>query len=96
MIKYVYAYKDKRLKFYQTPMILDIDHEHFTEGAIRGAIQLQGEERIKARDLSAYYLGQFDDVKGIFITETEPVKLFDVEDYLLDETEDKQDGTKEN
>lgn len=93
MKKYVFVYRDNLMKAYAMPLFTNEDKEHVIAGTIRGLGAITDVDTItKIKDQSLYYLGVFDDEKGIFITE-EPEKLFDCIDYLnLKLLEEKKDG----
>ena len=82
MKKYVFALRDKKLGAYQNPFYRVDDKEHVIEDYTRSAKLASPADRARVADLSLYYLGEFDDIKGEFILLEQSEKLLDLEDYV--------------
>lgn len=79
---YIYSLRDKKLGAYDGPKYITEDPEHYAEGVARSLKRVDDPQvYAKARDMSLYYMGQFDDVSGAFEL-IAPEKLIDYEDYL--------------
>lgn len=85
---YIYCYKDKKIGAYQAPKFDNQDKEHITESVIRSCAYFNdATEAAKARDLSLYYFGIYDDITAKFEL-VEPEKLVDLEDHIKFEVKD--------
>lgn len=87
MLHYVYCVRDKKLQAFDTPSFSREDKEHYIEGCVRGLKRIPDSQRGIAKDMALYFLGQYDDRVGKFIS-CEPEKLLDYEDYLVKEGDD--------
>lgn len=92
MKKYVYILRDKKLGAYENPILRVDDVEHVVESYVRGLKLISPEEAVRARDMSLYYLGTFDDVIGKFELIEHEEKLLDFEDYIPRKEEAKDGG----
>ena len=82
---YIYTLRDKKLQSYEPPVFKDDEPARTTEKTARG-LKLIGEaDKGRARDMSLYYLGLFDDQTGKFELLEHEEKLLDYEDYIQSE-----------
>lgn len=86
---YVYVYRDKMLSCYKTPMIVDLDKEHFPVVVTREMMRTTGTQRAMAKDLALYYLGTYNDETAKFDLLPIEEKLLDLEDYLIEKDGEK-------
>lgn len=94
MKKYIFILRDKKLGAFENPIFRVDDKEHVVESYVRGLRMISSEEIARARDMSLYYLGDFDDVEGRFNLLEREEKLLDFEDYIPRKEESK-DGKRE-
>lgn len=92
MKKFVFALRDKKLGAYQDPIFKVEDKEHVVESYARGLKLIRPEEVARARDMSLYYLGEYDDINGTFNLLEHEEKLLDFEDFIPRKDEIKDVG----
>ena len=82
---YIYTIRDKKLQSFEPPVFKDDDPERCAEKSARGLRLIEDAAKSRARDMSLYYLGQFDDQTGKFELLEHEEKLLDYEDYIQSE-----------
>lgn len=82
MKKFVFVLRDKKLGAYQDPIFKVEDKEHVVESYARGLKLIRSEEVARARDMSLYFLGEYDDINGNFNLLEHEEKLLDFEDFI--------------
>ena len=82
MLLNVFVYRDKALGCYDAPIFLKDDKEQYAQGIVRACIKASPEDVMNLKDKALYYLGQFDDDKGLFLLLEHEEKLLDLEDYF--------------
>lgn len=91
MIRYVYAYLNKKAGFFTPPVNNQFDKEMIVELAQRAFVENKGsEEHEVQKNMDLYYFGTFDDVNGVFVTLEHPEFLCS----FVEEEEVKDDGGK--
>ena len=85
MTKYIYALRDKKLGCFEPPHFSDDDTKTTLAKTFRGLKLLDSKEAPRAKDMSLYYLGKFDDESGKFELLEHEEKLIDYEDYIVKE-----------
>lgn len=82
MILNIYVYRDKKLGCYDKPLFEKDDKEQFSEQIVRSVKKSTEQDKPFIIDKALYYLGQYDDIKGVFLLLDHEEKLLDLEDYL--------------
>lgn len=81
---HIYAYRDKKLGAYLTPMTISDEPEKAKVGIGRSLIKADSATKAKFKDLDFYYLGSFNDETGL-ITAVAPDLLVSLDQYCLEE-----------